>query len=62
MDRLRDSYGVRRRLTLAEILQKIFGKITRDEGDIDLLDLIDDDQLVITMTRSGYIKSTPLEF
>ena len=29
VDRLRDSYGVRRRLTLAEILQKIFGKITR---------------------------------
>ena len=29
VDRLRDSYGVRRRLTLGEILQKIFGKITR---------------------------------
>lgn len=36
-------------------------KITRDDGDIDVLDLIEDEQLVITMTRSGYIKSTPLD-
>jgi DNA gyrase subunit A len=33
-------------------------KITRDDGDIDVLDLIEDESLVITMTRSGYIKST----
>ena len=32
-------------------------EITYDPGDIDILDLIDDEELVVTMTRAGYIKT-----
>ncbi len=32
-------------------------EITYDPGDIDILDLIDDEELVVTLTRAGYIKT-----
>jgi DNA gyrase subunit A len=32
-------------------------EIVFDAGDIDILDLIDDEELVVTMTRSGYVKT-----
>jgi DNA gyrase subunit A len=32
-------------------------EITFDPGDLDNLDLIDDEELVVTMTRAGYIKT-----
>src|SRR5579885_1478878 len=32
-------------------------EITYDPGDIDILDLIDDEELVVTMTHVGYIKT-----
>jgi DNA gyrase subunit A len=35
-------------------------EITHAEGEIDIEDLIADQQMVISMTRSGYIKSLPL--
>jgi DNA gyrase subunit A len=35
-------------------------EITYAEGDIDIEDLIADQQMVISITRSGYIKSLPL--
>jgi DNA gyrase subunit A len=34
-------------------------KIAADEGDIDVEDLIADDDVIITITRSGYIKRVP---
>jgi DNA gyrase subunit A len=33
-------------------------EITFDPGEIDLEDLIDDEDLVVTMTKAGYVKST----
>src|SRR3989440_777063 len=44
-----DTYGDERRT-----------QITFAEGDIDIEDLIADQQMVITITKSGYIKSLPL--
>ena len=46
---------------LSEIRQK-FGddrrsKITYDPGDLDTLDLIDDDECVVTLSKGGYIKT-----
>jgi DNA gyrase subunit A len=35
-------------------------EITHSEGEIDIEDLIADQQMVISITRSGYIKSLPL--
>src|SRR5690348_17418772 len=35
-------------------------EITYAEGDIDIEDLIADQQMVISITRSGYVKSLPL--
>jgi DNA gyrase subunit A len=35
-------------------------KIQPDEGDLDIEDLIADQQMVITITKTGYIKSLPL--
>ncbi|HET7722978.1 MAG TPA: DNA gyrase C-terminal beta-propeller domain-containing protein, partial [Acidimicrobiales bacterium] len=32
-------------------------EVTYDPGDIDILDLIDDEELVVTMTHAGYIKT-----
>jgi len=32
-------------------------EITFDPGDIDILDLIDDEELVVTMTKAGYVKT-----
>jgi len=32
-------------------------EVTFDPGDIDILDLIDDEELVVTMTRAGYVKT-----
>ncbi|HLF40216.1 MAG TPA: DNA gyrase subunit A [Acidimicrobiia bacterium] len=32
-------------------------KITFDPGDLDTLDLIDDDEVVVTMSKGGYIKT-----
>ncbi|HLI53064.1 MAG TPA: DNA gyrase subunit A [Acidimicrobiales bacterium] len=34
-------------------------QITFDEGDMSAEDLIDDEELVITMTRAGYVKAVP---
>ncbi|MGI6307656.1 MAG: DNA gyrase subunit A [Dethiobacteria bacterium] len=36
-------------------------KIVPYEGDIDLEDLIEDEEVVITLTRDGYIKRLPLD-
>jgi DNA gyrase subunit A len=44
-----DAYGDERRT-----------EITHAEGEIDIEDLIADQQMVISITRSGYIKSLPL--
>jgi DNA gyrase subunit A len=44
-----DTYGDERRT-----------EITHAEGEIDIEDLIADQQMVITITKSGYIKSLPL--
>jgi len=46
---VRDTYGDERRT-----------EITHSEQDIDIEDLIADQQMVISITRSGYIKSLPL--
>jgi len=46
---VRDAYGDERRTEIAEAT-----------GEIALEDLIADDEMVITMTHSGYIKRTPL--
>nr|QEO74250.1 hypothetical protein [uncultured bacterium] len=34
-------------------------EITFDPGDLDSLDLIEDEELVVTMTKTGYIKTVP---
>ncbi|MGL4362791.1 MAG: DNA gyrase subunit A [Cellulosilyticaceae bacterium] len=36
-------------------------EITHDDDEIDIEDLIDEEQVVITMTRLGYIKRIPLD-
>jgi DNA gyrase subunit A len=46
---IRDTYGDERRT-----------EITHSEDDLDIEDLIADQQMVIAITRSGYIKSLPL--
>ncbi len=46
---IKDTYGDERRT-----------EITHSEQDIDIEDLIADQQMVISITRSGYIKSLPL--
>jgi DNA gyrase subunit A len=46
---IRDTYGDERRT-----------EITHSEDDMDVEDLIADQQMVISITRSGYIKSLPL--
>ncbi|MBA2567188.1 MAG: DNA gyrase subunit A, partial [Thermoleophilaceae bacterium] len=46
---VRESYGDERRT-----------EITHSEDDLDIEDLIADQQMVISITRSGYIKSLPL--
>lgn len=45
-----DSYGVSRRT-----------KITEDMDDIDMEDLIDEEEMVVTISNSGYIKSLSLD-
>jgi DNA gyrase subunit A len=47
---IRDRYGDERRT-----------EISHAEGEIDIEDLIADQQMVIAITRSGYIKSLPLD-
>jgi DNA gyrase subunit A len=49
LQEIADTYGDERRT-----------QITHAEGEIDIEDLIADQQMVITITRSGYIKSLPL--
>jgi DNA gyrase subunit A len=49
LQEISDSYGDERRT-----------QITHAEGEIDIEDLIADQQMVITITKSGYIKSLPL--
>jgi DNA gyrase subunit A len=48
---------------LGEIREKFASphraEITYDPGEMDLEDLIDDEELVVTMTKAGYVKSTP---
>ncbi len=46
---IRESYGNERRT-----------EITHSEDDVDIEDLIADQQMVISITKSGYIKSLPL--
>ncbi len=46
---IKEAYGSERRT-----------EITHAEGDIDIEDLIADQQMVISITKSGYIKSLPL--
>jgi DNA gyrase subunit A len=46
---IKDAYGSERRT-----------EITHADGDIDMEDLIADQQMVISITKSGYIKSLPL--
>ena len=47
---IRDKYGDERR-----------SKIVPDEGEFDIEDLIADEDLVISVSRDGYIKSVPLD-
>jgi DNA gyrase subunit A len=49
MQEISDAYGDERRT-----------QISHAEGEIDIEDLIADQQMVITITKSGYIKSLPL--
>ena len=49
LSEIADTYGDERRT-----------QITHAEGEIDIEDLIADQQMVITITKSGYIKSLPL--
>ena len=35
-------------------------EITHDPGDLNVEDLIDDEEIVVTMTRAGYVKSVPV--
>jgi DNA gyrase subunit A len=49
LQEIADTYGDDRRT-----------EITHAEGEIDIEDLIADQQMVITITKSGYIKSLPL--
>jgi DNA gyrase subunit A len=49
LQEIADTYGDERRT-----------QITQAEGEIDIEDLIADQQMVITITKSGYIKSLPL--
>jgi DNA gyrase subunit A len=49
LQEIADTYGDERRT-----------QITHAEGEIDIEDLIADQQMVITITKSGYIKSLPL--
>src|SRR5947199_6228346 len=49
LEEVRDTYGDERRT-----------EITHSEDDLDIEDLIADQQMVIAITRSGYIKSLPL--
>jgi DNA gyrase subunit A len=49
LNEIADAYGDERRT-----------EITHAEGEIDIEDLIADQQMVISITRSGYIKSLPL--
>src|SRR4051794_22753769 len=49
LQEISDTYGDERR-----------SQITHAEGEIDIEDLIADQQMVITITKSGYIKSLPL--
>ncbi len=49
LEEIADAYGDARRT-----------EITYAEGEIDIEDLIADQQMVISITRSGYIKSLPL--
>ncbi|MDQ4070271.1 MAG: DNA gyrase subunit A, partial [Actinomycetota bacterium] len=36
-------------------------EITFDPGDLDILDLIEDEELVVTMTHAGYVKTVPAD-
>src|SRR5205814_5510942 len=49
LEEIRDTYGDERRT-----------EITHSQDDLDIEDLIADQQMVIAITRSGYIKSLPL--
>ncbi|MFL5821068.1 MAG: DNA gyrase subunit A [Solirubrobacteraceae bacterium] len=49
LQEIADTYGDERRT-----------EITHAEGELDIEDLIADQQMVITITKSGYIKSLPL--
>ena len=49
LEEIRNTYGDERRT-----------EITHSEDDLDIEDLIADQQMVIAITRSGYIKSLPL--
>src|SRR5438874_5126788 len=49
LEEIRDTFGDERRT-----------EITHSEDDLDIEDLIADQQMVIAITRSGYIKSLPL--
>src|SRR5262249_2026102 len=36
-------------------------RITNDTGDIEVLDLIDDEEVVVVLTHKGYVKTVPAE-
>ena len=36
-------------------------EITFDAGDLDTLDLIEDEELVVTLTKAGYVKTVPFD-
>ena len=48
---------------LADVNEKFANErrseITYDVGDIDIEDLIDDEELVVTMSQRGYVKTVP---
>jgi DNA gyrase subunit A len=43
---IRDNFGNERRT-----------KVTRDTGDLDVLDLIDDEEVVVVLSKKGYVKT-----
>ena len=47
---LRDKYGDDRRT-----------RLTADTGEIDVLDLIEDEEVVVVLTKKGYIKTVPAD-
>jgi DNA gyrase subunit A len=58
-ERLRDVIKTEMTAIRAEFANPRRAQITLDDGDMSAEDLIDDEELVVTMTRAGYVKAVP---